>query len=356
MISLRRLIDATNNPEAAAPPPLLQSAKGVPEAVVPLSAYQSVLAAMGASGQRAIPLLGDLISSALARIGERLSRSASPAAVLDAGRDVEQQLSYWADQAQILNKENELAIQDLLRVVAQAAQSNGTRDEKFCHEISQLSERLRAVAGLDNLPLIRRSIAENTSALTSCVTKMADEGRESIRKLTSEIADYQSRLQASERRALVDPLTGISNRRGFEEQLEKRIADRQPFSLLVVDLNDFKIANDRYGHLVGDEILRQFAEEMKTQSRPEDTVARWGGDEFVAIVAGPEKEGTARVDIVRNWVLGGYRINTPGGTVTVQVDAAIGAVAWNGSESGQELFARADREMYKAKESSRAPV
>ena len=70
---------------------------------------------------------------------------------------------------------------------------------------------------------------ENTTALKSSVAKMAEEGRESIRRLNSEIADYQTRLVASERRAMVDPLTGLCNRRGFEQQLELRIQMNQPF-------------------------------------------------------------------------------------------------------------------------------
>ena len=185
---------------------------------------------------------------------------------------------------------------------------------------------------------------------------MADESRESVRKLTSEIAEYQTRLLASERRALVDPLTGLCNRRGFEQQLEQRVRSRRPFSLLVVDLNGFKQINDRHGHLVGDEILKQFADELKAQFLPEDTVARWGGDEFASIVGGAAKEGAARADRVRHWVLGEYNVVLDSGTIGVTVDAALGTLAWIGAESGLELFARADREMYRAKEKSRQLV
>jgi diguanylate cyclase len=188
------------------------------------------------------------------------------------------------------------------------------------------------------------------------VAKMADEGRESIKKLTSEIADYQTRLMASERRALIDPLTGLTNRRGFEQQLEQRVQSGQPFSLLVADLNGFKATNDRYGHIVGDEILKRFATELKAQFLSEDTVARWGGDEFVGIVAGSAREGAARADRVRHWVLGEYELTLDDQTIVVVVDAALGTMAWNGAESGLELFARADKEMYRVKQASRELV
>ena len=321
-----------------------------------LLAYQAALRAMGANGQKAIPALGSALDSALTRISNSLDGVVSPSAVHDARRDVDAELSLWADMALENQKQNEQTVRDLLLVVFEATASTGTRDEKFGREISELTDRLRTVAGLDSLPLIRRSIMENTSALNKSVAKMAEEGRESIRKLTSEIADYQTRLMASERRALIDPLTGLANRRGFEQQLEQRVQSGQPFSLLVVDLNGFKATNDRYGHVVGDEILKRFAGELKGQFLSEDTVARWGGDEFVGIVTGPRKEGAARADRVRHWVLGEYKLTPDNRAVTVVVDAALGTVAWDGVETGLELFARADKEMYRVKQAAREMV
>ena len=321
-----------------------------------LSAYLATLAAIGTHGQRAVPSLGDMIGSALAGIADTLAQASSPDAIRDSSRLVEEQLSQWADSAQQKHKEGEKTIRDLLQVIFEATESTGTRDEKFTREIGELGDRLRTVAGLESVPLIRRSITENASALTSCVARMADESRESVRKLTSEIAEYQTRLMASERRALVDPLTGLCNRRGFEEELELRVQRRQPFSLLVADLNGFKSANDRHGHLVGDEILRQFALELKSQFVADDMVARWGGDEFVGIVAGAPNDGAIREERVRHWVLGEYKIAIENRTISVMVDAALGTTAWDGVESGLELLARADKEMYREKQHSRQPA
>jgi len=104
---------------------------------------------------------------------------------------------------------------------------------------------------------------------------------------------------------------------------------------------------------VGDEILKQFAGKLKVQFLPEDTVARWGGDEFVGIVLGSATEGAVRSDRVLHWVPGEYKITLDGQTVSVTVEAAVGTIAWNGVESGPELFARADKEMYRVKQGSR---
>jgi diguanylate cyclase (GGDEF)-like protein len=350
MISLKKFLDSRAvTPESA-------SVVTSPEPTSLLSAWQASLAAMAVNGQRAIPGLESTIDPALTRISADLTRDATPETIHDCRRRVDEELTQWADQAQERQKANEHTVRKLLLVVFEATDAHGIRDEKFSREISALSERLRVVAGLDSLPLMRHSIIENTRALNESVARMEDEGREAIRKLTGEITNYQVRLVASERRALVDPLTGLCNRRGFEQQLESRIQSALPFSLLVADLNEFKTANDRYGHIAGDEILRQFANELRAQFLPEDTVARWGGDEFVCIVGGPAKDGMARADRVRHWVAGEFRIQAGGQTLALRVDAAVGTAAWNGVESGLELFARADKEMYRMKQTSRAPA
>jgi diguanylate cyclase (GGDEF)-like protein len=306
---------------------------------------------MGSHGQRAVPALGPMIERALTRIVNSLTPSASPECIGDARRMVETELSQWADKAQENQTLGDQTIRDLLLLVCETSKSTGTRDEKFSKEVSVLSDRLRSVAGLESLSVIRRSILENTSSLNSSVARMSEESREAIRKLASEVAEYQTRLVASERRALVDPLTGLGNRRSFEQQLEIRVKLRQPFSLLVADLNEFKAINDRHGHVVGDEILKHFADEFRRQFGPNDTVARWGGDEFVAIVPGPPAEGEQRADRVRHGAFGECKTKVDAKTITVNVDAAIGIMPWNGAESALEIFTRADREMYRAKQS-----
>jgi len=348
MISLKKFLESENailcQPNTPVP------FKTVQDSGIFLSAWQATLAAIRINSQRVVPAPGSTIDSALARISDELNHAATPEAVHGAERQVDEELTRWADKAQEGQQQSEQTIRELLVAVSEATESTGNRDEKFSREIVALSDRLRAIAGLNNLPTIRRSIIENASALDDTVTRMAEEGRESINRLTSEVAEYQTRLDASERRALIDPLTGLCNRRGFEQQLDMRVQSRRSFSLLVADLNGFKAMNDQHGHVLGDEILRQFATELKGQFLADDTVARWGGDEFVCIVAGPAQEGAARAERIRHWVLGEYKIPADTTTITVKVDAAVGTVAWNGAESGLELFARADKEMYRMKQ------
>lgn len=96
---------------------------------------------------------------------------------------------------------------------------------------------------------------------------MAQDGEEVLSQMRGELRQYQAKLEGAERLASVDSLTGLYNRRRVEAALELRIEQRQVFSVLIFDLNGFKRVNDTYGHVVGDELLTQFASELKSAFR-----------------------------------------------------------------------------------------
>jgi diguanylate cyclase len=207
---------------------------------------------------------------------------------------------------------------------------------------------------MNDLALIRRSIVESASSLTACVERMAETGQESLRRLTAEVEDYRSRLSNSEKLSALDPLTGLANRRRFEEQLEVKIRTASRFCLILIDLNGFKEVNDRLGHLAGDEVLKSFASKLRAQFPSADLVARWGGDEFAVIINCSENDAAARVGRIRRSGIGECKINSGKQVINITVEASIGVVEWNGSERGPELLARADHSMYSGKPSMKS--
>jgi diguanylate cyclase len=184
------------------------------------------------------------------------------------------------------------------------------------------------------------------------VEQMTAESRASVTELSKEVNHYRDRLRESERVSMLDTLTNLANRRAFEYQLRARVEGDSVFSLLMIDLNEFKLVNDRYGHLAGDDLLRQFAAELSGQFSGDDMVARWGGDEFVVLTACDLKEAHARADRIRHWAMGEYKIKTATGTVKIPLRGSIGVAQWNGKEDGAALLARADAGSYDAKSGS----
>jgi diguanylate cyclase len=318
-----------------------------------LNAFRTSLAVMAQCGQRAVPPLGQDLSRKLREIQGSLHQPVSPDALTLASRRAEAELSMWADLAVRLHHDNAREMKEIVGAVALAAESVGDRDRKYSGQIGELSGRLRSISELNDLAIIRRSIVESAAALKACVERMAEDSKASVQQLSREVAQYRERLMESERLSELDPLTGLANRRGFENRLQARLQARDTFSLLLIDLNDFKEVNDRHGHLAGDDLLKQFAAEVTSQFAGSDLVGRWGGDEFVVLTGCDLREAQRRAEGIRKWAFGDYKIETTSGTVSVVLQASIGIAQWNGHESGADLLARADTGVYSLKDSSK---
>jgi diguanylate cyclase (GGDEF)-like protein len=162
-----------------------------------------------------------------------------------------------------------------------------------------------------------------------------------------------------ERQALVDGLTGIANRRQCEEALAAEIAraDRlgSPLTLVLADLDDFKAVNDVHGHATGDDVLREFASVLRATVRDSDLAGRWGGEEFLVLLPGTDAEGGAHLaDRVRA-SLGERSFHGGDGTV-VGVTCSFGVAQLSPGDGERELFAAADRALYRAKHAGKNRV
>jgi diguanylate cyclase (GGDEF)-like protein len=304
---------------------------------------------MAECGQRAFPSLGEELNRRLTQIHGSLAKPVGDR-LTSAAREVEAELAVWAGRAIQHHAESEREMQEIIAALARTAESVLARDEKYSEEIGSLGGELRGIAGMSNLGEIRRAILESAGALRNCVEKMAQENKRSVHDLSAQLEEYRERLRVSEHLSTLDPLTELANRRAFEKQLQYRIEIGKPFALIFIDLNDFKTVNDRYGHLAGDDLLRQFGGELRTQFRANDLVARWGGDEFAVLVTGGLTLAEGQILRIRRWALGEYNVRAGAETVKVTLDACLGAAEWNGTESGEALMVRADAIVYDSKD------
>jgi diguanylate cyclase (GGDEF)-like protein len=150
-----------------------------------------------------------------------------------------------------------------------------------------------------------------------------------------------------------DPLTGLANRRSLVERIEMEMAHAlrgdTPLTLAMIDLDHFKEFNDRHGHVVGDTVLRSVAAMMVSNTRDQDLVSRYGGEEFCLVL--PETD-----------ILGGHhlldllRAGGRDSTAALAVTLSAGLTSWDGIEDPISFIERADRALYQAKNSGRDRV
>jgi len=198
--------------------------------------------------------------------------------------------------------------------------------------------------------LTRRLIERDVRGRVATET-MAGELRRSNEELTLA-------MEQLHRVAACDPLTQCLNRRAFMEKLEFELARRTrygtTFGVILLDLDRFKAINDRHGHDVGDRVLVAVAECLRGQLRPIDSLARWGGEEFLCLIAHvDEHDLIAKAEDLRNMVSQSPMVFTP---EEICVTASLGAAICRPDRSALELIALADRAMYKAKGNGRNQV
>jgi two-component system cell cycle response regulator len=166
-------------------------------------------------------------------------------------------------------------------------------------------------------------------------------------------------VEETQRAATTDPLTGLMNRRAFLAALdvEQSRSERHgyPMSLLMLDIDHFKLINDEHGHAMGDQVLVVFARMLAQQARKTDIVGRWGGEEFVIVLSGANEAGARLVgERIRRATEGMAVLNDRRQPVSVTVSIGIACLEVNDTLDG--LIERADRAMYQAKASGRNRV
>jgi len=174
-------------------------------------------------------------------------------------------------------------------------------------------------------------------------------------RLKRELAVARARIGELEARADVDPLLDILNRRGFERELVRASAHVKRYGtqavLMFIDLDRFKAVNDRYGHGVGDALLKAVARELVAHVRASDVVGRLGGDEFgVLIWRADEAQAAAKARDLETLIA---RIAIPRGQAQVQVGASAGTAPLLADATPIQTIAAADRAMYARKEERR---
>lgn len=203
----------------------------------------------------------------------------------------------------------------------------------------------------------RKQVLQDTRQMQDTMTGLKDnldESRREVERLRREVV--RARLDS-----LSDSLTGLINRKGFDQALEACLATKPDSetgpSLLVADIDNFKQINDNYGHLFGDRVIRMVADILKSNVKGKDMAARYGGEEFVVLLPDTPLDGAQALAEKIRTTIAASRIRRQDSNQTLaKVTISLGVSTYQVGESGNDFFERADKALYTSKQQGRNRV
>lgn len=249
------------------------------------------------------------------------------------------------------------SVQQIVAEVSESAVQVGDRASHFGGALERLSDELAQPADTAALMTAMDSMRRDTHEMREAIGAL----RAQLEQSTQEAQWLKQEVLRAREEALVDTLTGLANRRGFELALMTCTNQAQPGvpgpCLLMVDIDHFKRINDSYGHLFGDKVLRGIGQALKANVKGKDTAARYGGEEFSVLLPETPLSGAAALAETLRTIIAGGRVkrldsNDAIGNITV----SIGVTSYRAGELATEFIGRADRALYASKAQGRNRV
>ncbi|MEJ2156842.1 MAG: GGDEF domain-containing protein [Desulfobacteraceae bacterium] len=260
---------------------------------------------------------------------------------------IEHQHAYIADR--------EKELRDIIELLTKAMASLDVENREFYDRVHDQSEKMEKITRLDDIKKIKSALAHEISQMREIVDIKKDQDRRKVRLLAGQVDTLRRELEKTRAKSMTDGLTGIYNREALDEALmdliERSRVMNTSFSLLLLDLDDFKKINDTHGHLIGDRVLMAFSQKCRDVIRGDDVLARYGGEEFIILLPGASfsnalKKGRQICDAVAS---ARYATSAEQDEDYLSVTVSIGVTAFNQKDTTESIIGRADKALYKAK-------
>jgi diguanylate cyclase len=244
-------------------------------------------------------------------------------------------------------------IDDVMTLISDVIGMSASYDET----LSVATEKLSLARSRDQVKPIVETLLKSTREMRD--TTKALEDRLTLSK--SEISNLQQSLEAIRAESLTDPLTGLGNRKYFDRSIDMAVqnalANSEPLSLLMFDIDHFKSFNDSYGHLTGDQVLRLVAMSLKQTIKGQDITARYGGEEFAVVLPNTAlRQALTVADHIRRAVMAKELKKKSTGEILGRVTISVGVSMLKPGDDTDALIERADACLYAAKRNGRNRV
>lgn len=246
-------------------------------------------------------------------------------------------------------------LRSLLDDTSTSAANAGIEASQFTQTLEIHKSQLMQPEPFEHLPTLVTELLADTERMRRVTQELVEQ----LDRHKHEVQDLTEQLERAEQQAKLDPLTGIFNRRGFEQQLqspESGGALRRGV-VLVADIDRFKQINDNYGHVLGDKVIRTVAQIIRGNIKGRDVAARIGGEEFAIFLPETSARGAMALAEQIRATMAGCRIRRSGLEQPIaQVTLSVGIAEAGESDTLEAVLDRADRALYEAKRNGRNRV
>jgi len=329
------------------PPESLPASEGDRSAAfeTALDCYLSSILDIAETVAAIYPEIGSACYEQLTRMRARLAFEANIKTLKESRDTLHQVLESFAVRATHYTQALTDELNRTLAMVDQSEDKRSARNVSYVgHLVDFVDQMEKAVRSGDLSKLVAQA-----GELRGFAESIELDTRDAFAQLRDQVREFQQRLREAELMASRDALTGIPNRREFDRQLASRIQGNREFCVLLFDLDHLKVINDQFGHLCGDEILKQLSARLSSQVRTRDFVCRWGGDEFAVILDCGLDPGLARSRQIAQWLNRPYGVTIDGRDTQVDVNVSVGVANYKQGETPEQLFQRVDESMYRQK-------
>jgi diguanylate cyclase len=242
------------------------------------------------------------------------------------------------------------------QVMAMIDAATGTA-MNYSESLAGMTEKLSSASDREGLRTIVESLVQTTTDMQQTNTTL----EQKLTATKQEIVQLQENLETVRSESLTDPMTGLANRKFFDDSLATALADAtargEALSLLMIDIDHFKTFNDTYGHLTGDQVLRLVASSLKQNVKGQDVAARYGGEEFAVVLPNTVLRSALTVaDHIRRAAMSKELMKRSTGQHLGRITVSVGVATLHKGDTPQLLIERADACLYAAKRNGRNRV
>ncbi len=263
----------------------------------------------------------------------------------------------YAKRARTYVTEREAELRRIVTLLTSGMRSLGQDNDHFNHAVQTQAGRLERISQLGDIRQVRQELHHEVTQLREAVVQKRRVDTAQMSSLHREVEQLRGAVDQARSAALRDGLTGLGNRVAFDLQLKRLIEPHgeeavAPFSLLLIDVDHFKVVNDTHGHPIGDRVLIALAQTCRDQFRRDDFIGRYGGEEFVVLMPGaPASVALKKAKrLCKEQRKLAYAIDAD---TQVSFTVTVGVAEYKEGDTTELILARADAALYAGKHQGR---